>query len=120
MSLGIGFYLFWSRTFDFEGKSNRKEFWFGVLSNAIIMVILLALLIISLTCLEKTITAFSIAMMIIFTLFCLVELIPSISLIIRRMHDIGKSGFYIWVLFIPIVGFFWYLFLVTRPSNYYT
>ncbi|MDE6583553.1 MAG: DUF805 domain-containing protein [Clostridia bacterium] len=117
--MALGFYLFWARTFDFQGKSNRKEFWLGVLANSIIMVILLALLIVSLACFEKTISAFSIAMIILFSLFCLVELIPSISLIIRRMHDIGKSGYYIWVLFIPIAGLVWYFYLVTRPSDYF-
>lgn len=68
---------------------------------------------------SPAINTFSIVMLIIFGLFCLIELIPSISLIFRRMHDIGKSGAYILVLFIPLIGWFWYIFLVTRPTDYY-
>ncbi len=113
------FYLFWKRMYDFKGKSNRKEFWLGILLNAIIMIILLTLLIISLTFSNIVINAFSITMIILFSIFCIIELLPSISLIFRRMHDIGLSWKYILVLFIPIIGWIWYLYLVTRPSNYF-
>lgn len=78
------------------------------------MVILLALLVISLTCFTPQINTFSIIMITLFSLFCVVELLPSITLIIRRMHDIGRSGYFIFVLFIPVIGFIWYIYLVTR------
>ncbi len=119
MAMFEAFVLFFARAFDFKGRTSRKEFWLGVLPNAIIMLVLLALLLWALLGFGKTINAFSIAMIMLFVLFCLVELLPSISLIIRRMHDIGKSGFYINILFIPIVGFVWYLYLVTRPTYFY-
>ena len=116
MNLSKGFKLFWTRTSDFRGWSSRSEFWWGVLANSLIMVTLIALLVVSLTCFPTVINNFSIIMMILFGLFCVVELIPSITLIIRRMHDIGKSGFYIFVLFIPVIGYIWYIYLVTRPG----
>ena len=53
-------------------------------------------------------------MILLFSLFCLVELLPSINLIIRRMHDIGRSGYFIFVLFLPVIGYIWYIYLVTR------
>ena len=39
-------------------------------------------------------------------IFILVVLIPYISLSVRRLHDIGKSGWYILIVLIPIVGIF--------------
>lgn len=114
MELKDGFKKFWTRAFEYRGTSSRREFWWGVLGNAIIMVILLALLVISLTCFTPQINTFSIIMIALFSLFCVVELLPSITLIIRRMHDIGRSGYFIFVLFIPIIGFIWYIYLVTR------
>ena len=104
---------------DFGGRSSRREFWLGVLPNAIIMLILIGLLLYSLLGFESTINPFSIFMIIVFGLFCLIELLPSISLIFRRMHDIGKSGKYISVLLIPVIGYFWYIYLVTRPTDYF-
>ncbi|MDE7380484.1 MAG: DUF805 domain-containing protein [Clostridia bacterium] len=114
MELIDGFKKFWTRAFDYHGTSSRREFWWGVLGNAIIMLILLALLVISLTCISPQMNTFSSIMIIVFALFCLVELIPSVTLIIRRMHDIGRSGFFIFVLFIPVIGYIWYIYLVTR------
>lgn len=119
MTTNKAFKLFFTRAFDFKGRSSRKEFWLGVLPNAIIMLILIGLLVYALIGFEKTINTFSAVMIVIFALFCLIELLPSISLILRRMRDIGKSGIYIFVLFIPIVGFIWYIYLVTRPTDCY-
>lgn len=119
MTTNKAFKLFFTRAFDFKGRSSRKEFWLGVLPNAIIMLILIGLLVYALVGFKKTINTFSVVMIVIFALFCLIELLPSISLILRRMRDIGKSGKYIFVLFIPIAGFIWYIYLVTRPTDYY-
>lgn len=106
--------MFWTRALDWHGTSSRREFWWGVLGNSIIMLFLLALLVISLTCFTPQINTFSVIMIVLFALFCIVELLPSITLIIRRMHDIGRSGFFIFVLFIPVIGYIWYIYLVTR------
>lgn len=121
MELWDGFKKFWTRALDYRGTTSRREFWWGVLGNALIMVALLGLWIVSITCVKPMVNTFSIITTVLFALFCIVELIPSITLIIRRMHDIGKSGFYIFVLFISIFGFIWYLCLVTRkgvPNKY--
>ena len=117
MELVNDFKLFWIRIMDYKGTTSRREFWWGVLGNAIIMIALLTLLLFSLIYTSTPINNFSITMIILFSIFCIIELLPSITLIIRRMHDIGKSGFYIFVLFIPIFGFICYLTLVTRPSK---
>lgn len=113
--------MFWTRAFDYKGYSSRSEFWWGVLGNTLIMLTLIALLIVSLTCFMPQINTFSVVMIVLFALFCVVELLPSITLIIRRMHDIGRSGFFIFVLFIPVIGYIWYIYLVTRrgvPNKY--
>lgn len=119
MTVSKAFKLFFLRAFDFHGCSSRREFWLGVLPNAIIMLLLIVLLIAGLVAYEAAVNPFSVIMIVVFSLFCLVELLPSVSLIFRRMHDIGKSGKYILVLFIPVIGYIWYIYLVTRPSGFY-
>ena len=119
MTVSKAFKLFFTRALDFDGRSSRREFWLGVLPNAIIMLILIGLLIYSLLGFSSAINPFSVFMIIVFVLFCLIELLPSVSLIFRRMHDIGKSGKYACVLFIPVAGFVWYIYLVTRPTGYF-
>ncbi len=111
------FKLFFTRSFDFEGRSSRREFWLGVLPNAVIMLAIIGLLLYSILGITPPINTFSIIMITALCLFCLIELVPSVSLIVRRMHDIGRSGYYIFVLFIPVLGFIWYLYLVTREGQ---
>ncbi len=117
MTILEAFKLFFTRSFDFEGRSSRREFWLGVLPNAVIMLAIIGLLLYSLLGITPPINTFSIIMITALCLFCLIELVPSVSLIVRRMHDIGRSGYYIFVLFIPVFGFFWYLYLVTREGQ---
>lgn len=119
MDMCTAFKLFFTRTFDFDGRSSRKEFWLGILPNAVIMLILIGLTVYALSGFSEVINPFSITMLTLFSLFCIIEIVPSLSLIVRRMHDIGKSGKYLFVLFIPIVGFVWYIYLVTRKTDHY-
>jgi uncharacterized membrane protein YhaH (DUF805 family) len=70
------------RYFDFKGRSRRSEFFYFVCSNAIIIFILL------LTELN-----------VLFYAYYAFSLIPALSVSVRRMHDVGKSG---WYYLIPI------------------
>ena len=71
---------------DFNGRARRKEFWMFVLFNMIVSI--------GLGVVEGIIgTGF------LGSLYSLAVLIPSIAVGVRRMHDIGKSG---WFIIIPI------------------
>ena len=70
----------------FNGRARRSEYWYFILFNLIIsFVIGLAEGIIESTLLSS--------------IYSLAVLIPSIAVGVRRMHDVGKSG---WFLLIPI------------------
>jgi uncharacterized membrane protein YhaH (DUF805 family) len=73
---------------DFKGRSRRSEYWYFALFFflAIIVIVMLASLI-------GTIGY------VLYGVFVLASFIPSLSLGVRRMHDAGKSG---WFLLIPI------------------
>ena len=52
------------------------------------------------------------------TLFSLGTLLPSITVAIRRLHDIGRSGWWLLLVFIPVVGWIALLiFYVTRGND---
>ncbi len=38
-------------------------------------------------------------------IFMLATLLPNISVMVRRLHDTGRSGWWYWIALIPIVGF---------------
>jgi uncharacterized membrane protein YhaH (DUF805 family) len=70
----------------FTGRARRSEYWYFTLFSTIISVVL-------------TIIGNTMGAPIIDTLYSLAILIPSIAVGVRRMHDVGKSG---WFILIPI------------------
>jgi len=50
-------------------------------------------------------------------LYGLFVLIPDLAVTVRRLHDVGKSGWMILVGLIPFVGAIWLLVLMATASN---
>lgn len=69
---------------DFSGRARRKEFWMFSLINSCIFY---GLIIIGIT------TEVSI-LMFVAVIYFIATLIPYYAVAVRRMHDIGKSGWY--------------------------
>ena len=46
-----------------------------------------------------------------------VAMMPSLAVIVRRLHDLGRSGWFILLLFIPVVNIVLWLFLVCVPGE---
>lgn len=83
----------------FEGRSSRKEYWMFCLWNIIIVIILGILEIIFGIDSESDEG-------ILVSIYQLIILIPSLSLAVRRMHDVNKSG---WFIFVPIYNLILFL-----------
>ncbi|QXP58799.1 DUF805 domain-containing protein [Olleya sp. HaHaR_3_96] len=71
---------------DFNGRARREEYWMFYLINVIVSV-------------AVGFVAGMIQTPIIGTIYSLAVLVPGIAVGVRRMHDVGKSG---WYLLIPI------------------
>lgn len=82
----------------FEGRARRKEYWYFVLIN-IVIGLALAILDQGLgTYNEETDTGMFNA------IYSLLVLIPSIAVAVRRLHDTDRSGWWLLLIFIPILG----------------
>lgn len=77
---------------NFTDRARRAEFWYYELANVIIAVVLVALSYVSI--------AFWFAQL----AFSLFVLVPTLAVSVRRLHDIGKSGAWILIAFVPVVG----------------
>ncbi|MEF9952141.1 MAG: DUF805 domain-containing protein [Clostridium sp.] len=82
--------LRWKRTFDFSGRSRRSEYWMSFLFDIIFIV---ALVIVDMVLNLGTILP---------SIYSIVIFLPNLSCTIRRIHDIGKSGFY-YLLQVPFI-----------------
>ena len=103
----MNFYLdVWKKFADFGGRSRRKEFWLFWLINMAINFVL-SFLTAKLGVVGTIITG----------IFGLAILVPSLAVAIRRMHDIGKSGWWICINFVPLIGTIWYIVLAAKDSE---
>ena len=83
---------------DFKGRARRKEYWLFTLFNILVLTALLVL--------DYVIgwADDTLGFGVLYALYAIMAFIPSLAVCIRRLHDIGKSGWnYLFVL-IPIVG----------------
>jgi uncharacterized membrane protein YhaH (DUF805 family) len=84
------------RYVEFGGRSSRSEFWFFVLFYIIIAVVA--------SILDAVVFNSQGGIGILYGIVLLVHLIPSISVSVRRLHDIDRTGWWVLVFFLaPIV-----------------
>ena len=53
---------------------------------------------------------------ILYILYLLFIFIPNLAVAFRRLHDIGKSGWWILIVLIPLIGVIWFLVLMAGES----
>lgn len=87
---------------DFSGRARRMEYWMFNLINSIIMIVLL-ILVFALSD-RNQLSTISCIFLIIMGLYCLGIIIPSLAVTVRRLHDSDRSGFWIFINFVPYVG----------------
>ena len=89
---------------NFSGRARRAELWNFVLVNFIIYVAfnILFILLAATIAGSLVLTGF---MATFYIVFGLGMLLPNLAVLVRRLHDINKSGWYLLFYFIPLVGF---------------
>ena len=81
----------WKKYAVFSGRARRKEYWMFVLFN------ILASLVFGFVCgLAGAPNAAH--------LYTLAALLPGLAVCARRLHDIGKSGWWMFIALVPFVG----------------
>lgn len=102
---------------NFEGRARRAEYWWYALGNFILLIIAMIL---------DNVLGITMGQMgygPIYALLALATFIPGLAVGIRRLHDVGKSGWFYLIIFIPIIGAIWLLILFftegTQGPNQY-
>jgi uncharacterized membrane protein YhaH (DUF805 family) len=84
---------------DFNGRAARPEFWWFVLAQVVVSVIL------------------NMIVPLLGGLFSLAMLIPSLAAGSRRLHDIGKTGWLQLLGFIPVIGWILLIYWCAQPGE---
>ena len=103
MGFGVAIKSFWSNYATFKGRARRSEYWyiqlFLVLTN-------LAVAAIDLVLMSGDVDRFIAngGGGIVGLLWILVTIVPALAVLVRRLHDTGKSGWWILIGLVPFVG----------------
>jgi uncharacterized membrane protein YhaH (DUF805 family) len=85
----------------FTGRARRREFWYFALFNFFVQfaILLVVSLLLTLSGQYNQLTVDYVS-----GLYSLAVLFPSVGVAIRRLHDIGASGWWLLIIFIPFLG----------------
>lgn len=93
--------------FDFNGRARRTEYWMYTLVNTLIGIAIVMVL----SVISPKLTPFA-------QIYTLAVLMPSQGVGVRRLHDIGKSGWFLLITLVPLVNLYLlYLFCLDSESG---
>ena len=93
--------------FDFSGRATRTQFWMFVLVNILVSMGIGILM---------SVVGKSVGSML-SNLYSLFVLAPSLAIAVRRLHDIKKSGWWLLLAFVPIIGWIILIILYAMPTE---
>jgi len=92
---------------NFRGRARRSEYWYWALFEVLIGLVLEVL----------TIATKSPVFVLIFALFALATVLPTLAVTVRRLHDTGRSGWWYFIGFVPLIGGITLLIFTLLPST---
>jgi uncharacterized membrane protein YhaH (DUF805 family) len=98
----------------FEGRAGRKEYWFFILFN-----ILISMALGYVDWLTGNINPET-GLGILSGIYALGVMIPGMAVSVRRLHDTDRSGWWLLITFVPVIGaivFFYFMVLDSNPET---
>ena len=95
---------------QFKGRASRAEYWQYILVMAIIYGIVG--IIISFLPQSMSMVGF-----ILYGIVALGLLLPTLAVNVRRMHDLGKGGGWLFITLVPFIGGLWYFILTVQAGE---
>jgi len=116
----MNYYLHVLQNFkNFSGRARRKEYWMYTL-------IYMPILFLAMFADNALGTTFQMDVMgqavdvgygWVYMIVALLHFLPSLSVVVRRLHDVGKSGWFYLIILIPLIGIIWMLVLLVSNGN---
>lgn len=99
------YWLAWQRYFDFSGYSTRTAFWMFFLYHFLFTVLFIVV--------DVTFPAIGWWDVV----YSIASFVPMLAIIVRRLHDSGRSGWWTWIFVVPAIGPLCLLYLLAQPSQ---
>ena len=108
----------WRKSFTYGGKATRAEYWWFYLINFIAIFGVYVLMVLAaanfLVDIEGLQFVFSLLL-----IYVLASAFPNLSIVVRRLRDIGKKWTWIFISLVPFIGGIWFIVLMCQPSGKY-
>lgn len=94
---------------DFSGRASRAEYWLFALTFAIVYAIVYAL----------DYGVFGVGpsgIGVVSSIVYLIHFLPGLAVLVRRLHDVDRSGWWLLISFVPLIGGIWLLVLLCTPG----
>jgi len=95
----------------FKGRARRKEYWYFALFNIIVSLVLGVVDVLTGSFSSED------GMGLLGAIYSLAILIPAIAVSVRRLHDTGRSGWWLLIILIPLIGAIILLFFTVQDSK---
>jgi len=92
----------WKNFADFSNRANKRDYWMAYLIHVLVSVVVALLA--------------QFTTIVIYWIYLFVIIIPSVSLMIRRLRDAGKEWYWIFISLIPCVGIIILIYFLIQPS----
>ncbi len=86
---------------NFQGRARRKEFWGFILFQTLVALTFSVAMFVAV---ERGQSPFITTPGILYIIYSLLSFVPGLSVAVRRLHDVGQSGWLVLIGFIPILG----------------
>ena len=116
-SLGEAVQRFFTRYALFKGAASRSEYWFMVLFNVLVETAAVVLAALFGGGQDNSNNPMAIFFGFVLVVYTLVAIIPGIALTVRRLHDAGYAGPWIFIGLVPVAGPIILIVLLVSDSN---
>ncbi len=86
----------YSNYFNFQGRARRSEYWWFYLFAVIVAVVFNVIAVMG--------DALTMVGSVLYMIFLIASIIPQLAVSVRRLHDTGRSGWWLLISLIPLVG----------------
>ena len=91
------------KSFTFSGRSSRSEYWWWMLASILFQIICTIIAVLG----NVGVAA----------IFPILLVLPTATMIVRRLHDLEKSGWWFLIVLIPLAGILYLIYLFIQEGD---
>ncbi|MDO5619193.1 DUF805 domain-containing protein [Kocuria sp.] len=106
---------FFRKYTQFSGRASRSEYWWAFLAQSLLALVMAVVYVMAAAAVVSSAdpitgepsggaVAFALLILLAIGLIALALIVPNIAVVVRRLHDTNRSGWYYFINFVPLVG----------------